>query len=235
MDAPLPYPETWLAPLPGPVLVIAPHPDDETIGCGATLALHARRGDTVHVLVVTDGDLGDPRALFPADGYVARRRDECRRAASVLGLREPRFLGHRDQRCDAATLRVQLAAMLDEVAPAVVYHPVAPEMHPDHHVTARVALDVLSSSARRQRSFAYESWVPVVPTHVIDVTSAWSVKQSALACYGSQLVYNDYARACDGLAAYRSIFLPDAARVEAFAETTPGVRRHDRSGTATGQ
>ena len=96
----------------------------------------------------------------------------------------------------------------------------APEMHPDHHVAARVALDALAARARGVRSFAYESWVPVVPTHVIDVTSAWSVKQSALACYGSQLVYNDYARACDGLAAYRAIFLPDAERVEAFAETT---------------
>ena len=224
MDAPLPYPETWLEPPSGPVLVIAPHPDDETIGCGATLALHARRGDAVHVVVVTDGDLGDPRRLFPAGDYVARRRDECRRAASVLGLHEPRFLGHRDQHCDPASLRAQLAAALDEIAPAVVYHPVAAEMHPDHHVAARGALDVLRSSARRPRSFAYESWVPVVPTHVIDVTSAWSVKQSALACYGSQLVYNDYARACDGLAAYRAIFLPDAERVEAFAETTPGAR-----------
>lgn len=225
MDAPLPYPETWLEPPSGPVLVIAPHPDDETIGCGATLALHARRGDVVHVLVVTDGDLGDARALFPADGYVERRRNECRRAASVLGLREPRFLGHGDQHCDAATLHTQLAAALDELAPAVVYHPAAPEMHPDHHVSARVALDVLASVARRPRSFAYESWVPVTPTHVIDVTSAWGVKQSALSCYASQLVYNDYARACDGLAAYRAIFLPDAERVEAFAETTPGARR----------
>jgi hypothetical protein len=65
----------------------------------------------------------------------------------------------------------------------------------------------------------------VVPTHVIDVTSIWSVKQEALACYGSQLAYNDYARACDGLAAYRAIFLPDADRVEAFAETTPATCR----------
>lgn len=224
MDAPLPYPETWLDPPPGPVLVIAPHADDETIGCGATLVLHARRGDAVHVLVATDGDLGDPRGLFPREGYVERRRDECRRAASVLGLREPRFLGHRDQHTDPVTLGAQIALALTELAPAVVYHPMAPEMHPDHHVAARVALDALATHARGARSFAYESWVPVVPTHVIDVTSAWGVKQAALACYGSQLVYNDYARACDGLAAYRAIFLPDAERVEAFAETTSGGR-----------
>src|SRR5262245_30184806 len=103
MDAPLPYPETWLAPPAGPVLVVAPHPDDETIGCGATLALHARRGDTVHVVVVTDGELGDPRGLFARDdggagSYVELRRDECRRALQALGVvSAPHFLGHRDQ------------------------------------------------------------------------------------------------------------------------------------------
>lgn len=225
MDAPLPYPERWLEPPAGPVLVIAPHPDDETIGCGATLALHARRGDVVHVVVVTDGDLGDPDGRFPGDGYVERRRDECRRAASVLGARTPRFLGHRDQHTDAASLRAQLASLLAELAPAVVYHPAAPEMHPDHHVAARVTLEVLAAQAGAARSFAYESWVPVVPTHVIDVSAAWTVKQAALSCYATQLSYNDYARACDGLAAYRAIFVPDAARVEAFAESTRGLRR----------
>jgi LmbE family N-acetylglucosaminyl deacetylase len=226
MDALLPYPETWLEPPPSErVLVIAPHPDDESIGCGATLALHAQRGDDVHVLVVTDGDLGDPRSLFPRDGYVERRREECRRAAAVLGVAAPRFLGHADQSVDAAALGTQLAAALDELGPTVVYHPAAPEMHPDHHVAARVTLDVLAARTAPPRSFAYESWVPVVPTHVIDVTAVWGVKRAALACYGSQLVYNDYARACDGLAAYRAIYLPDAERVEAFAESTPGTGR----------
>lgn len=225
MDAPLPYPETWLEPPSGRVLVIAPHADDESIGCGATLALHARRGDDVHLLVVTDGDLGDPRGLFPRGDYVERRREECRRAASVLGARAPRFLGHADQHVDAPALGAQLAEALDELRPAVVYHPAAPEMHPDHHVAARVTLAVLAARTEPPRSFAYESWVPVVPTHVIDVTAVWGVKQAAIACYGSQLVYNDYARACDGLAAYRAIYLPDAERVEAFAESTSRARR----------
>jgi LmbE family N-acetylglucosaminyl deacetylase len=228
MDAPLPYPETWLEPPAGPVLVVAPHADDETIGCGATLSLHAHRGDAVHVVVVTDGDRGDPRGLFSqdgTDGYVARRRDECRRALQALGIvTAPRFLAHRDQQTDAALLRVQLADVLAEVAPAVVYHPAAPEMHPDHHVAARVIAEVVAARGARLRAFAYESWVPVVPTHVIDVSTVWSVKQAALTCYASQLAYNDYARACDGLAAYRAIFLPGTDRVEAFAETTPATR-----------
>lgn len=232
MEGPLPYPETWLAPPAGPVLVVAPHPDDETIGCGATLALHARRGDAVHVIVVTDGQLGDPRALFSGDDYTALRRDECRRAVATLGAAPPRFLGLRDQAIDAIALAAALAGLLDEIAPATVYHPPAVEMHPDHHVSGRVTLDVLARAARGKtgsataggtRSFAYEIWVPVVPTHVIDVGPAWRVKQAALACYRSQLAYSDYARACAGLAAYHTMFLPAALQVEAFAETTAHV------------
>ena len=220
-----PYPETWPAPPPGPVAVLAPHPDDETIGCGGVIALHTARGDAVDVVVVTDGDRGDPRGLFPAADYVARRRAECTRAADVLGCRTPRFLGFGDQRIDAAALQVALGELLRELRPAVVYHPPALEMHVDHHVVGRVAATVLGALDVALRSFAYETWAPVVPTHVIDVSSVWDVKQRALACYPSQLAYNDYARASDGLGAYRAILLPEAARVEAFAETTPRIAR----------
>lgn len=42
----------------GEILVFAPHPDDETIGCGGTIALHRARNDQVKVIIVTDGSLG---------------------------------------------------------------------------------------------------------------------------------------------------------------------------------
>jgi LmbE family N-acetylglucosaminyl deacetylase len=228
---PLPYPETWIAPPPGPVVVIAPHPDDEAIGCGGILALHGARGDTVHVVVATDGDLGDPRGLHPVDGYVALRREECARAAEVLRAQPPIFLGQRDQNVDAPALRASLLDVLRTLRPALVYHPPVAEMHVDHHVVGRVVRDALASLESRPRSFAYETWVPVVPTHVIDVSAVWAVKQRALECYPSQLAYNDYVRAAAGLAAYRAIFLPEASRVEAFAETTPraGAQREDAS------
>jgi LmbE family N-acetylglucosaminyl deacetylase len=71
------------------------------------------------------------------------------------------------------------------------------------------------------RSFAYEVWAPIVPTHVIDISTVWDVKNKAVSCYASQLAYNDYARAVAGLNTYRAIFLPQASYVEAFAETTP--------------
>lgn len=223
MEASLRYPETWLVPPAGPALVVAPHPDDETIGCGGVIALHRRRGDAVHVVVASDGERGDPEGRHPAGAaYVALRRDECRQAARVLGVAPPVFLGLADQAIDAAALERRLGEILATVRPAAVYHPVVPEMHPDHHVVGTAVRRAAVRCRPAVRTFAYETWVPVVPTHVIDVGTVWDVKQRALACYASQLAYNDYARAVAGLAAYRTIFLPHATHVEAFAETTRG-------------
>ena len=217
----LDYPETWLAPPAGRVVVVAPHPDDETIGCGGVLALHRQQGDEVHVVVVTDGGAGDSQQRYPSEGYVERRRDECRAAAAMLGLAQPEFLGFADQGlAPGGALRAAIVAALERLRPNVVYHPPELEMHPDHHVVGTEVVASIASLSLDARSFAYETWVPVVPTHVIDVSSVWAVKQRALACYESQLAYNDYLRVCDGLSAYRAIFLPQARHVEAFAETT---------------
>jgi LmbE family N-acetylglucosaminyl deacetylase len=217
----LEYPQTWLAPPRGRVAVVAPHPDDESIGCGGVIALHRRQGDEVHLIVVTDGDAGDPERRFPRDGYVERRREECRRAATLLGAAPPVFLGFGDQRLEhAPRLRAELRRALDAVRPDVVYHPAVAELHPDHHVAGAATLLVTGGLKTVVRSFAYEIWAPLVPTHVIDVSPVWDVKHSAVACYASQLAYNDYARAIAGLNAYRAIFLPRASYVEAFAETT---------------
>src|SRR6476660_8405385 len=69
------------------VLVLAPHPDDEAIGCGGAIALHVREGARVRVVIATDG------AGQGGDGASVRdqREAECRRAAEVLGYGEPVF------------------------------------------------------------------------------------------------------------------------------------------------
>ena len=87
----------------GPLLVIAPHPDDELIACGGMLAAHAARGDAVRVLVLTRD----------ADAVVAKQREgECEAGLRSLGVEEVRFLDHADGALAAgtATLEEQLAA-----------------------------------------------------------------------------------------------------------------------------
>jgi len=89
------------------VLIIAPHPDDESIGCGGTLCLHARRGDPMAVVYLTSGELGLKHfaartgLVGLANGKLKRRRGysvskgvfifDCRTGLQVKGSpRRPR-------------------------------------------------------------------------------------------------------------------------------------------------
>src|SRR2546430_9143602 len=80
------------------VLVIAAHPDDELLGCGGTLALHARAGDEVTAVIACEGE-----SLRYGPGG-AGQAEHMRRAARTLGLVESRPLGFPDQRLDTQSL-----------------------------------------------------------------------------------------------------------------------------------
>ena len=71
------------------LLVLAPHPDDEVIGCGGLIALHVREGRQVRVVVVTDG---------AEAGNATVREEESRRALRLLGNIQCDFLGFHDRR-----------------------------------------------------------------------------------------------------------------------------------------
>lgn len=183
-------------PPPGPVLVVAPHPDDETIGCGGALARHADRGDRVTVIVATSGE-----ATAGGDGDVAQAREaECRAACAELGMGEPVFLRLPDGRLGdhvdalAAVLRTQ------GMDAAALYLPTLLDPHPDH----RAANAAAAAAGLGAVTFGYEVWAAAPVDVLLDVTAAWPRKAAALAHYATALETVDYARVCAGLAAYRS-------------------------------
>src|SRR5881397_3243452 len=85
-------------PMAKPVLVIAAHPDDEILGCGGTVSLHAARGDRVTAVIACEGE-----SLRYGPGGVGQS-EHSRRAAEMLGLKASRQLGFPDQRLDTLTL-----------------------------------------------------------------------------------------------------------------------------------
>jgi LmbE family N-acetylglucosaminyl deacetylase len=215
----LSYPLTWQEPPPGRVLVLAPHPDDEVLSCGGVLALHARRGDEVRVVIATDGAAGDPEGRYPLDTYVELRRDESRAAAAILGTPPPEFWSYPDQGlASCPDLAEKLRELLEEYRPEVVYRPPDCEMHPDHYALAAAFAEAARAATVRFGDYAFDSWVAIRPTHVIDISSVWEQKRAAAEQFKSQLFYNDYVRAVAGLNAFRSIFLPFSNYVEAFEQ-----------------
>lgn len=124
------------------LLVILPHPDDESFPMGGTLAKYAAHQTRVTLVCATRGEAGIP-GLAPEEAAKIRE-GELRRAAAELGLSEVRFLGYHDgtlAQSDAEELTVRLIALLHEIQPAVVltFGPDGISGHPDHvTLSARV-------------------------------------------------------------------------------------------------
>ena len=216
-DAPPGYPLLLDSPPRGRVLVLAPHPDDETGGCGGVIIRHARQGDRVKVLFVTDGAAGDPNGHYAGLDYRELRREEARRAADVLGVEELVFWEYPDGRlADCVDLAEHLAAALAADRPSTIYSPSAREIHPDHRAVG-MALDRALRGARgAATAYYYELWTALDPTHLIDITAVWDAKRKAMEQYQSQLRYKDYLHTIGGLNAYRSMFFPVSRYAEAF-------------------
>jgi LmbE family N-acetylglucosaminyl deacetylase len=208
-----PLPTAFDAPPRGRVLALAPHADDEVIGCGGTLAMHRAQGDRVTVLIAFDGALGgDPEV----------RRREALAAGARLGVRDYRFWnhpeGHEPDTASFSAAADELAWLLRDEPPDIVYAPWIGEHHVDHHVLSRVARAALELAHFDGLALGYEVWTPLVAERVVDVTGMWPRKLAALAEHRSQLAHNDLVHKALGLAAHRSLYLKRGARYgEAFA------------------
>src|SRR5579862_1543499 len=139
------------------VLVIAPHPDDESIGCGGALWQHTSGGDCVIVVFLTSGELGLKH--LPPEQAWRIREGEAEAAGKVLGVQRIEFLRYPDWYvCDRiAELSQTLIPILKRETPDVIYLPHAREWHPDHQAALPAILGALQQSVGlRPKLKAYE-------------------------------------------------------------------------------
>ncbi|HEX6641817.1 MAG TPA: PIG-L family deacetylase [Thermoanaerobaculia bacterium] len=196
------------------LLVLAPHPDDEVIGCGGLIAQHLQEHRAVRIVIATDGaEAGD----------VAVREAESRRGIAALGTAEVVFLGFRDRSLgdDAgAVLREQLL----EFRPDLVLVPSPLEIHPDHIALSRVFCETVQRDEALFADLAvtrvafYEVSAPLPrPNALVDITAVAETKYAAIAEHASQLAMQDYVGYARGLNAYRAMTLPtDVTAAEAY-------------------
>jgi N-acetylglucosamine malate deacetylase 1 len=198
-------------------LVIAPHPDDETLGCGGTLARLAPHCE-IHVLLVTNGDGGGE---LPA-GTSERRKAEMAAAVRTLGVgTDVIHFDEPDGRfSDSPRYRSRLAGVVERVRPNWVFMPWLLDSHPDHARIARASSQVLRRSSVETVLYC-ETWTPVPATHVVDITPVLERKKAAMLCHETALQHGNYLDAVLGLNAYRALYLPTRERrwAEAFAVT----------------
>jgi LmbE family N-acetylglucosaminyl deacetylase len=178
----------WSSPGGQHVLVVAPHPDDEAIGCAGTLLLHKRRGDVVWIGCVTDGRRSRALGLAP-DAMALRRRAEAEAAARALGADRLIWLGLPEGEWSIAEARSRLAALLAERAPDVVYAPSLIDFHSEHHRVAHALALALGDVPVKPTVRVYQVQVPLTPrlANLVAATAGVATQaEAALRSYASQ-------------------------------------------------
>jgi len=200
---------------PKRMTVIAPHPDDETLSAGATIARFADAGVEVSVLIVS----GHLPPLYPAEAFETTRR-EAEDAFRVLGASRWAFLeipATTVHQIPVAELNGKISGFVRETNPEVVLLP-----FPDRHIDHRTVFDASIVACRPVYSAAprvvlvYETlsethWnVPgiepaFVPEFYVDTSRYMGKKEAALNCYASQVqsAPSRSVEACMALAKFR--------------------------------
>lgn len=212
------------------VLVIAPHPDDEIIGVGGTIAKRAGEGHEVYVCVVT-------KAFPPlfSEEIVEQARTECREADKLLGVVETSFLDFPAVTLETVPryeLNGGILKTIQRIKPDEVYIPHRGDMQLDHKMIVDAAMVALRPKYDHvvKRIYAYETlsetgWdIPntmneFIPTVYEDITDSLKAKLSALVLFKSQLGEFPDARsigAIEALARYRGATV-NVKAAEAFS------------------
>lgn len=204
------------------ILVISPHPDDESIGCGGTLRRHVEAGDAVCAVFLTSGEKGghgrseeETRAL---------REQEARSAAGILGICEASFFRLPDGavQCSADAV-AQLRSKITVWQPEIVYLPHQHEMHSDHRAAVRLLKRAYRGwpTGPAAKALMYEIWTPMRQMdEIVDITPHVEFKRAAIRAHASQCQVMDFEAAALGLNRYRGEMhsWPGGEYAEVFAE-----------------
>ena len=215
------------------VLVLAPHFDDELLGCGGLLRRLQQAGTEIEVAFLTDSGGGVEAARGDADASATpppgARRSEAEAVASLAGWRW-RCLGLPDGGLAPrlGELADRIADLLREVRPDLLLVPGPLEATPDHRASFDAVFDVLhsvregtelSSVADGLRVWLYEINHPAYPQILVDVTEVQDWLAEAIQLYTSQLEMHGYLGAALGLRRYRAHTLsPEVEAAEGYTE-----------------
>lgn len=211
------------------VLVIAPHPDDEILGVGGTIAKRVSQGDDVYVCIVTKGC-----APIFSEEFIEQGRKEAREAHQFLGVKETIFLDFPAVMLETVPrfeLNDKICQVVQRIKPDEVYIPHRGDMQIDHQMIADAAMVALRPKYKHliKRIYAYETlsetgWnIPnvvneFIPTVYEDITDMLDKKKKAMGIFQSQLAEFPNARsigAIEALAKYRGATVSVGA-AEAF-------------------
>jgi LmbE family N-acetylglucosaminyl deacetylase len=197
---------------PKRVLVFAPHPDDDILGCGGTLYLLSKTA-SVCVVLVTDGS---GAGELPS-GTDQVRQMEFKTALNFLGIGQLTYLNQPDGSFEPnQSMRKSLIQILQSFDPDWVFLPARFDYHRDHILISQFVSETVVAISEKATLIEYETSAPLQATHLVDITDAFDLKVAALNKHETALRYGDYLRAITGLNSYRGLYLGFNKFAEAF-------------------
>lgn len=182
----------------GNTLIIAPHPDDEVLGCGGTIKKKSDEGNKVFVLVVTRGK----KELY-SEERIKNVRQEAKNAHKTLGVTEARFLNFPAPDLDLvsiAEISNAISRIVEELEISTLYLPHYGDIHHDHKAVFNAGLVAARPTMKCpvKRIYSYETlseteWaIPIgdntfSPTYFVNITDVFNAKLEAMKCFKSQL------------------------------------------------
>lgn len=211
------------------ILIIAPHPDDEILGCGGTMLKHIASGDEVYVCIVTHA----APPIYP-EGSSASIQKAARECHEWIGVKKTYFLNYPTvmlEKVDRYLLNDSILKVITEIKADVVYIPHFGDMQKDHQVVAEACMVAVRPkyTHRVKRVYGYETMSETawntpniqnefIPNAFVDISDYLDGKIRALEYYDSQLQPFPDARSIESikaLAKYRGALMHYHA-VEAF-------------------
>lgn len=178
------------------VLVVGPHPDDQELGMGGTIARLVAQGHDVLLLDMTNGEP-------TPHGTPELRRGEWTRAAEILGVKKRRLLGLPNRMVEhSIEARHAVAGVIREHQASVVFLPYFEDAHPDHIATTRIVEDARFDAKLTKIDLPgtpiYPRWLfyyycthlrhVANPSFCIDTSAQMDIKEKAILAYQSQFV-----------------------------------------------
>lgn len=195
------------APFGKSMLVLAPHQDDEAIGCGGALILQLRTGNAASIVLLQDGADGHDELGMSRQELTKLRNEESRRAAAAVGVEPPVFLDHAVLAESLPQASEQVRGIITQRRADAVFVPFVLDAHPDHRCANYILAEALKGIDWNVRVFGYEVWGLCIPNVLVVIDEAMEDKMRMLACFTWANSAIDYAHSTKGLNMFHSRML----------------------------
>jgi len=197
------------------VLILAPHPDDEILGCGGTIVLYTKNDIDVYLSFISNGE----KAELKLENMAEIRRSEAAAVSDILNIKKTIFLDFPDEKISEykEQIKEKLTGIIKDISPDLIFAPFPLDPHPDHRATSEVALSLMGEVQGFKIAF-YEIYHPIRFNVLVDISSVIHKKKEAVLTYKKSLldIPETFWYSVEGLDAYRSLLVKKKGFYEAF-------------------